>query len=153
MNQAKPIAVARVSLPIRRPRREVFLALTDPEMLRQFWPHAAGQSQLEVGLVTEWQMTADAPLVLVNCVEMRPDCLIRLDLSNGARIMLTLDRYEDGGTVVHFCQCCFGPGAESRDISDASRAAARMLSDLKTLLERGCGTDGEADCLRMSCAA
>ena len=36
MNQAKPVAVARVSLPIRRPRREVFLALTDPDMLSRF---------------------------------------------------------------------------------------------------------------------
>ncbi|GAA6148177.1 SRPBCC domain-containing protein [Pseudooceanicola nitratireducens] len=131
----KVMPVARVSLPIRRPRRECFLALTDPETLSRFWLHDAGDSCIEEGAQLRWQFRADAPRISVLCREMRPDCLIRLELSNGVRIMLTLDRHEDGGTLVHYCECGFGADADTDEVSQATEGAARMLSALKTMLE------------------
>ena len=153
MIHAMPVSVARVSLPIRRPRREVFLAFTDPDMLRRFWPHCAGTEPLEQGTVTEWRMHETADPVTVECAEMIPDRLIRLSLSNGVRIVLTLDRFDEGGTVVHYFQCGFGPGDRGSEMAMASGAAALMLSDLKALLERGAATGAHADSLRLPSAA
>ncbi|WP_169052574.1 SRPBCC domain-containing protein [Pseudooceanicola onchidii] len=145
MNTVRPVAVARVSLPIRRPRREVFLALTDPEMLCRFWPRSAGAQVLETGLTTQWYL-GEVP-VTVTCVQIVEDQLIRLTLSTGARIMLTLDRFDDGGTVVHYCECGFGAEGDtaSQEVSRVTSAAALMLSDLKALLERGAETRARAD--------
>lgn len=147
MNTVRPVAVARVSLPIRRPRREVFLALTDPDMLCRFWPTHAGDIPLQPGLSATWQMDDTGAPVTVTCIQMEEDNLIRLALSTGARIMLTLDRFEDGGTVVHYCECGFGVEGEtaSHEISRVTSAAALMLSDLKALLERGTETRARAD--------
>ena len=99
MIHAMPVSVARVSLPIRRPRREVFLAFTDPDMLSRFWPHCAGTEPLEQGTVTEGRMHETADPVTVECAEMIPDRLIRLSLSNGVRIVLTLDRFDEAAKI------------------------------------------------------
>ena len=153
MIHAKPVAVARVSLPIRRPRREVFQAFTDPDLLAEFWPDCAGETPLEPGAVCYWRMYETGAQLRVECDELVPDCLIRLSLSNGTRIMLTLDRFEEGGTVVHFCQCGFGATPDPEEVAEATRAAANMLSDLKGLLERGSVTGGASDSLRLPTAA
>lgn len=153
MIHAKPVAVARVSLPIRRPRREVFQAFTDPDLLAEFWPDCAGETPLEPGAVCYWRMSETGAQLRVECDELVPDCLIRLSLSNGTRIMLTLDRFEEGGTVVHFCQCGFGATPDPEEVAEATRAAANMLSDLKGLLERGSVTGGASDSLRLPTAA
>ncbi|EAQ01768.1 hypothetical protein OB2597_15031 [Pseudooceanicola batsensis HTCC2597] len=144
MIHAKAVAVARASLPVRRPRRECFLAFTDPEMLTRFWPHSAGDLHLEEGRCLHWCFEDGAETVAVDCKEVRPDCLIRLSLSNGTRIMLTFDRYPEGGTVIHYCQCGFGPDAEAEEVAAASRAAALMLAELKALLEPA-GASGQGD--------
>lgn len=155
MNTVRPVAVARVSLPIRRPRREVFLALTDSELLCRFWPRCAGTENLTSGLVTSWMMGPDDTPVTVICNQIEEDSLIRLTLSTGARIMLSLDRFEDGGTVVHYCECGFGAEGEvpATRIARVTSAAALMLSDLKALLERGAVTGARADSARLPDAA
>ncbi|WP_407492087.1 SRPBCC domain-containing protein [Pseudooceanicola sp. MF1-13] len=137
MNKVKLMPVARVSLMIRRPRRECFLAFTDPEMLARFWMHEAGDQMVEEGAILHWQTRPDADPITVECRECRPDTLLRLQMSNGVRIMVTLDRHEDGGTLVHYCECGFGPDARAEDVAEATQAAAHMLMSLKTLLETG----------------
>lgn len=155
MNTLRPVAVARVSLPIRRPRREVFLALTDPEMLCRFWPDHAGTQSLDEGVVTEWRMSGSGDPVTVTCREIEEDSLIRLTLSTGARIMVSLDRFEDGGTVVHYCECGFGAEGDvpASQVARVTSAAALMLTDLKSLLERGAATGAHADSRRLPSAA
>lgn len=151
-----PLAVARVSLPIRRPRREVFLALTDPDLLCRFWPRSAGSDPLATGVRTEWHFGPEGEEpVSVTCVQAEDDRMLRLVLSTGARIMVSLDRFEDGGTVVHYCECGFGTeGAVSATrIAQVSSAAALMLSDLKALLERGAQNGAHADSRRLPSAA
>jgi len=135
MNKVKPMPVARVSLTIRRPRRECFLAFTDPEMLTRFWLHDAGEQMVDTGAILHWQMRPDAEGVTVECCESRPDTLLRLEMSNGVRIMLTFDRHEDGGTLVHYCECGFGADAPAEDVAEATQAAAHMLLALKSQLE------------------
>lgn len=155
MNTVRPVAVARVSLPVRRPRREVFLALTDPDMLSRFWPRCAGGLRLQTGVETEWRLgTGDDP-VTVTCVQVEEDSLVRLTLSTGARIALILDRFEEGGTVVHYCECGFGAEGEvtATRIASVTSAAALMLADLKSLLERGAATGARADSHRLPTAA
>ena len=155
MNTVRPVAVARVSLPIRRPRREVFLALTDPDTLCRFWPLDAGEQALRPGVEAHWRLSEGAEPLTVSCLHVEEDRLIRLALSTGARIMLTLERFEDGGTVVHYCECGFGTEGEveSREISRVTGAAALMLSDLKALLECGAETRARADSHHLPTAA
>ncbi|MGI3170387.1 SRPBCC domain-containing protein [Pseudooceanicola sp. C21-150M6] len=141
MNCVRPIAVARVSLPIRRPRREVYLAFTDIDMLTRFWPAQVLDGEIATGATSAWQMGVDDTPIVVTCAEAREDTLIRLEFSNGVKVMLTFDRFEDGGTVVHFCQCGFGGAATSDEVAAANRAAAQMLSKLRRLLEPGADAD------------
>lgn len=132
MIHAKPVPVARVSIAVRRPRRECFLAFTDPEMLTRFWLADAGERDIDEGAVLSWRFRGDADPVTVECREMRPDCLMRLQMSNGMRLMLTFDRHPDGGTMIHYCQCGFPEGT---GIAEATRDAEHMLCTLRDLIE------------------
>ena len=132
MIKDKPVPVARVSMTVRRPRRECFLAFTDPEMLSRFWLADAGERDVDEGAVMQWRFHGAADPVTVSCRDMRPDCLMRLEMSNGMRLMLTFDRHDDGGTVVHYCQCGFPDGT---DVADTAASARRMLTALQALLE------------------
>ena len=104
-------------------------------------------------MVTEWRFGPSADPVTVECVELEEDRHIRLSLSTGARIMLSLERFDEGGTVVHYCECGFGGPDSAQELASVTRIAALMLSDLKALLERGAPVGSHADSLRLPSAA
>lgn len=140
MNTVQPVAIARCSQRIDRSRAAIFRALTDPDDLKHFWPRCAGTTPLTPGATARWIF--DTAPVDVTCVEAEPDRMIRLVLSTGARVMLTLDDSDGGagrGTVVHYCECGFGVDAETSAAVTArvTGAASVMLSDLKAFLESG----------------
>ena len=142
MNTVRPLAMTRVGTSIQRPRREVFLALTDPETLRLFWPEDAGEAILAAGVETQWTMEAGQEPVTVTCKQADDDSLIRLVFSNGTRVSFSLDRAEDGGTLLHYIEWGFGAeGDVSADhIARINSAATQMLADLRALLERDFAT-------------
>jgi uncharacterized protein YndB with AHSA1/START domain len=128
--------VAKATLLIRKPIREVFECFVDPDKLCRFWLTSAS-GPLESGKTVRWEFMVPGAQVDTRVVSLEQDQRIAIEWSDGTFVQWTFEPVGEGTKVA--VENWGFKGAESEIVASALEATQGftiVLCDLKTLLER-----------------
>lgn len=138
---------AEAKMMIRKPAAEVFEALVDPEITRNFW-FTKGSSRLEVDkkVTWEWEMYNVSAVVIAR--EIIPHKKIVFEWNEPVRtVEFNFTSLSNGHTFVSVTECGFDKAGDEllAIIKDSTGGFTTVLDGLKAFLEHGINLNLIAD--------
>jgi uncharacterized protein YndB with AHSA1/START domain len=127
--------VARVAIPIRRPRPEVFASFVDPSTITKFWLQSTS-GPLSQGATVEWHFLVPGAVETVSVHEFEINRKIAFSWSEGVGVTLNFTEVGQATTLVSV-EVSGLPHDDLEALVGATEGFSIVLCELKVLLESG----------------